>query len=67
MESALIEHQAFAVSAVVAKLDALRGKIVKAYIIFASGYNQSKELAKDIQDFVKNHTAPYKYPREIEL
>jgi acetyl-CoA synthetase len=67
VESALIEHQAFAVSAVVAKLDALRGKIVKAYIIFASGYNQSKELAKDIQDFVKNHTAPYKYPREIEL
>ena len=54
-------------SAVVAKPDALRGSIVKAFVIPAPGYEPSPELEKDIQDFVKNHTAPYKYPREIEF
>ena len=67
VESALQEHPAVAESAVVAKPDALRGSIVKAYIIPAAGEQPSEALAKDIQDFVKNHTAPYKYPREIEF
>ena len=65
VESALQEHPAVAESAVVAKPDELRGSIVKAFIIPAPGYEPSAELEKDIQDFVKNQTAPYKYPREI--
>ena len=67
VESALQEHPAVAESAVVAKPDALRGSIVKAFVILAPGHEPSDALVKDIQDFVKSHTAPYKYPREIEF
>ncbi|MCZ6510642.1 MAG: acyl--CoA ligase [Alphaproteobacteria bacterium] len=67
VESALQEHPAVAESAVVAKPDELRGSIVKAFVIAAPGYEPSPELVKDIQDFVKSQTAPYKYPREIEF
>jgi acetyl-CoA synthetase len=67
VESALIEHQAVVESAVVAKPDALRGEIVKAFVILAPGHEPSEALKTDIQDFVKQLTAPYKYPREIEF
>ena len=67
MESALVEHEAVAESAVVAKPDNLRGEMVKAYIILAKNYVPSEVLIKEIQDFVKKHSAPYKYPREIEF
>ncbi|MBS4021961.1 MAG: AMP-binding protein [Dethiobacter sp.] len=67
VESALIEHPAVAESAVVASPDEVRGEIVKAFVILAPGYQGSPELVKEIQDFVKKVTAPYKYPREIEF
>jgi acetyl-CoA synthetase len=67
VESALIEHDAVAESAVVGKADATRGQIVKAYVILAAGFSPSYELAREIQDFCKKVTAPYKYPREIEF
>ena len=67
MESALIEHAAVAESAVVAKPDDLRGEIVVAFITLAAGYAPSDDLAGEIQGFVKNLTAPYKYPRRIEF
>ncbi len=67
VESALQEHKAVAESAVVASPDPLRGDIVKAFIILTEGYEPSDELIKDIQEFVKHKTAPYKYPREIEF
>jgi len=66
VESALIEHEAVVESAVVAKPDPVRGEIVKAYVILAAGYEPSDVLTRDIQDFVKSLTAPYKYPRDIE-
>jgi acetyl-CoA synthetase/medium-chain acyl-CoA synthetase len=66
VESALIEHAAVAESAVVASPDDVRGEVVKAFIILAPGYEGSPELTKELQNFVKNLTAPYKYPREIE-
>jgi len=66
VESALIEHPAVQESAVVGKSDEIRGEIVKAYVILAPGHQGSDELTVEIQDFVKNVTAPYKYPREIE-
>lgn len=67
VESALIEHPAIAESAVVAKPDEVRGEIVKAFVTLSAGYEASDELGKEIQDFVKKQTAPYKYPREIEF
>ncbi len=66
VESALFEHPAVAEAAVVASPDDLRGEIVKAFVIVAAGYEGSAELTKELQDFVKKLTAPYKYPREIE-
>ncbi|HET9724726.1 MAG TPA: AMP-binding protein [Actinomycetota bacterium] len=67
VESALVEHRAVAEAAVVGKPDPLRGEIVKAFVALKAGYEPSDELVKDIQDFVKRITAPYKYPREIEF
>lgn len=66
VESALIEHAAVAESAVVGMPDALRGHVVKAFVVLAAGYTASDELTLGIQDFVKRVTAPYKYPRIIE-
>ncbi len=67
VESVIQEHPAVAENAVVASPDALRGEVIKAFIVLAPGYKPSDELAKDIQEFVKSRTAPYKYPREIEF
>ncbi len=67
VESALQSHPAVAESAVVGSPDELRGTIVKAFIILAPGYEGSEALIKELQDHVKQETAPYKYPREIEF
>lgn len=67
VESALIEHPAVLESAVIARPDTVRGEIVKAFVVLRPEYQPSDELAKELQDFVKNLTAPYKYPREIEF
>jgi acyl-coenzyme A synthetase/AMP-(fatty) acid ligase len=67
VESAIIEHRAVAEAAVVGKPDPLRGEIVKAFVALKPGYEASDELARDIQEFVKRTTAPYKYPREVEF
>jgi len=66
VESALVEHPAVAEAAVVGKPDPVRGEIVKAYVVLAPGREGSSSLTKEIQDYVKGITAPYKYPREIE-
>ena len=67
VESALLEHPAVAESAVVGRPDEIRGEIVKAFVVLARGHEPSPALAAEIQDFVKELTAPYKYPREIEF
>jgi acyl-coenzyme A synthetase/AMP-(fatty) acid ligase len=67
VESALKEHPAVAESAVIASPDEMRGEVVKAYVILAPGYTASPQLATELQDHVKQVTAPYKYPREVEF
>ncbi|MFZ5650495.1 MAG: AMP-binding protein [Bacillota bacterium] len=67
VESALLEHDAVAESAVVSSPDELRGEVVKAFIVLAPGYQGSDSLVKELQDYVKKVTAPYKYPRKIEF
>ena len=47
--------------------DPIRGMVVKATIVLAKGYEPSDAMAKEIQDYVKHQTAPYKYPRVIEF
>ncbi|MGH7307595.1 MAG: AMP-binding enzyme, partial [Candidatus Rokuibacteriota bacterium] len=61
------EHVAVAEAAVVGKPDALRGEIVKAFVVLAAGHAPSPALAAELQEHVKQVTAPYKYPREIEF
>ncbi|HJJ60318.1 MAG TPA: AMP-binding protein [Methanocorpusculum sp.] len=67
VESTLLEHPAVKESAVVGSPDDIRGVIIKAFIVLHDGYTPSDRLVKDIQDFVKRTTAPYKYPRAIEF
>ena len=67
VESALQAHQAVAESAVIGKPDSLRGEIVTAYVVLATGFSPSESLVSTLQDYVKSQTAPYKYPREIEF
>jgi acyl-coenzyme A synthetase/AMP-(fatty) acid ligase len=67
IESVLIEHPAVVESAVVPAPDEDRGSVVKAFIVVGKDYEPSDELAREIQDYCKAHTAPYKYPRQIEF
>ena len=67
VESALIEHPAVAESAVVSSPDETRGEVVKAFVILAPGFTGDEALVKDLQDHVKQVTAPYKYPRKIDF
>ncbi len=47
--------------------DEVRGQIVKACIVLTKGTEGTDELKKEIQTYVKTHTAPYKYPRIVEF
>lgn len=67
IESVLMEHPAVLECAITGIPDEERGQLIKATIILTSSYTASDELAKELQDFVKKRTAPYKYPRVIEF
>jgi acyl-coenzyme A synthetase/AMP-(fatty) acid ligase len=67
VENALLEHPAVQESAAVGKPDAERGEIVKAFVVLKSGVEGTPQLARALQEHVKQVTAPYKYPREIEF
>ena len=45
--------------------DEIRGQIVKASIVLTKGTAPTEELKTEIQEYVKSHTAPYKYPRVV--
>ena len=47
--------------------DEVRGQVVKACIVLVPGTEGTEELKKEIQNYVKHHTAPYKYPRIVEF
>ena len=47
--------------------DEVRGQVVKACIVLTKGTEPTEALKKDIQNYVKTHTAPYKYPRIVEF
>jgi len=45
--------------------DEVRGQVVKASVVLVKGTEPTEELKKEIQNYVKAHTAPYKYPRIV--
>jgi len=67
VESALLEHPSVIECAVTGAPDDVRGQVVKATVVLVNGCTPSDALAKELQEFVKEVTAPYKYPRIIEF
>ena len=67
VEDALLLHPKVAECGVIGLADAERGQIVKAFVVLRAGVQPSDALAKELQDFVKQTVAPYKYPRAIEF
>ena len=67
VEAALLQHPSVAECAVIGLPDSERGQIVTAFVVLNPGVNGSSELVKELQDFVKQSIAPYKYPRAIEF
>ncbi|MDR1412569.1 MAG: AMP-binding protein [Actinomycetes bacterium] len=65
VESALVAHPAVVEAAVTGAPDAVRGTVVKADVVLAAGYEPSDELVRELQAWVKQTTAPYKYPRIV--
>jgi acetyl-CoA synthetase len=65
IEDCLMRHPAVAMAAVIGKPDALRGEIVKAYVVLKAGFAPSDELAHGLAEHVKARLAAYEYPREV--
>jgi acetyl-CoA synthetase len=65
IESVIMELPYVLECGVSAAPDEIRGQIVKATVVLTRGTEPSDALAKEIQDYVKAHTAPYKYPRIV--
>ncbi|MEV8515403.1 AMP-binding protein [Dactylosporangium sp. NPDC051484] len=67
VEEALLRHPLVAECAVVGAPDPRRGTIVKAYVVLASRPRPEAALVEELQNFVKQEIAPYKYPRAVEF
>ena len=65
IESVIMELPYVLECGVSAAPDEIRGQVVKASIVLTKGTEGTEELKKEIQNYVKTHTAPYKYPRVI--
>lgn len=65
IESVIMELPYVLECGVSAAPDEIRGQVVKASIVLVKGTEGTDELKKEIQDYVKKHTAPYKYPRIV--
>ncbi|MEF2267251.1 AMP-binding protein [Janthinobacterium sp. LS2A] len=67
VEEALLRHPAVAECGVVGRADAERGQIVEAHVVLKDDSQASAALAAELQDFVRQQIAPYKYPRAIRF
>ena len=65
IESVIMELPYVLECGVSAAPDEIRGQVVKASIVLVPGTEGTEELKKEIQTYVKQHTAPYKYPRIV--
>lgn len=67
IESVIMELPYVLECAVTSAPDPVRGQVVKAFVVLTKGTEGTEELKKEIQGYVKKHTAPYKYPRIVEF
>jgi 2-aminobenzoate-CoA ligase len=67
IEEALLLHPDVAECGVVGVPDEVRGQIVKAYVVLRQGAAATGAMAAELQEFVKQQIAPYKYPRAVEF
>ncbi len=67
VESAILNHPAVAEAAVVGKPDALRGHIVKAYVVLRPGMTPHAGLEDEIVEVVKSRVGRHQAPREVEV
>ena len=67
IESVIMELPYVLECGVSAAPDPIRGQVVKASIVLVNDKKGTEELKKQIQNYVKTHTAPYKYPRIVEF
>ncbi len=69
VESALMKHTAVVECAITGVPDETRGMVVKATVVLHEEWRckQGPALIKELQEHVKSHTAPYKYPRIIDF
>lgn len=67
IESVIMELPYVLECAITPAPDPIRGQVVKATIVLIKGKEGSEELKKEVQNYVKEHTAPYKYPRIVEF
>ena len=67
IESTIMELPYVLECGVSAAPDEVRGQVVKASIVLVAGTEGTDELKKEIQEYVKHRTAPYKYPRIVEF
>jgi acetyl-CoA synthetase len=65
IEDCLLKHEAVSLAAVAGKPDALRTEIVKAFVVLKPGVAPSRELARELQGFVRTRLSAHEYPREI--
>ena len=67
IESCLSLHPAVSECGVVGVDDEERGQIVMAYVVLKPGHEGNADMVENLQHFVKQHIAPFKYPRRIQF
>lgn len=67
VESVVMELPYVLECAITGAPDPIRGQVIKATVVLTKDYKPSEKLKKDLQNYVKRQTAPYKYPRIVEF